>query len=70
MSVPDSQGSGSLFSAAEWNPDWVIAPAPKGDDEADVEDLYRRESLDGASRPWDCLPEWVRESWRREYRNV
>lgn len=61
--------------SAAWNPDWTLAPAPKGDDEHFCEALYEAQvrtlGKDAIQQPaWDELPEWKRESWRREYRNV
>ena len=59
----------SLFAGTGFNPDWEVPPAPEGDDEPQAADLYRREAID-TSTPWDELPEWIRESWRREYRDA
>ena len=59
----------------DWNPDWKIEPAPKGEDEAQAEALYethvRTLGKDAVRQPaWDELEEWKRESWRRELRNA
>lgn len=51
-----------------WNPFWDLEPAPKGEDEPQVIELYLKEVGDVA-KPWEELPEWVRESWRRELRD-
>lgn len=59
----------TLFASEGFNPDWTVPPAPKRDDEPHAADLYRREAID-SSTPWDELAEWIRESWRREYRDV
>ncbi len=58
-----------------WEPNWKLRPAPKGDDEHFAEALYeahvRTLGRDAIRQPaWDRLPEWKRESWRREYRNA
>jgi hypothetical protein len=55
-----------------WVPDWTPPPAEKGDDEAEVEALYREEMRKQGlpELPWASLEEWKRESWRREYRDA
>jgi hypothetical protein len=56
-----------------WEPAWELPPAPEGEDEPQVEALYLREKPPGSHEtwlPWPELPEWIRESWRREYRNA
>lgn len=45
-----------------------LAPEPIGDDEPQVRAAYEREVPDG--EPWDQLPDWKREAWRREVRDA
>lgn len=60
----------------DFSPDYLpLPPEPKGDDEHLVEAMYeahvRTLGLDAIRQPsWDRMPEWKRESWRREYRDA
>jgi len=56
----------------EFKPDWLLPPEPEGDDEPQVRTMYndavKKHIIGGKSTPWEKLPEWTRESWRREFR--
>lgn len=53
--------------------DWENLPAePAGEDELDVIALYVTEMYETGNVPirsWYKLEEWMREAWRREYRD-
>ena len=54
-----------------WHPSWRLDPEPEGDDENKVRALFEVET--GHLCPklgWDELEEWMREAWRREYRDA
>lgn len=58
----------------KWNPGWTLGPAPIGDDEDEVRQLYdttmkSRYEMLNPPRTWDELEEWQREAWRRELRD-
>lgn len=58
-----------------FEPDWLDdyraqrVAAPKGDDEPQVAALYAEMKRE-LKTPWEELDEWIKEAWRREYRDL
>lgn len=44
----------------------ALRPAPEGLDESLVRMFYRLEKP--GCLPWEELPDWLQEAWRREFR--